>query len=121
MIYLAMIDQMLLLHPSIPYLHMGCDEVYYRLVHPQCANLDFRDDADLFIRHVTRVAKYIKSKRPGIKLFIWHDMLSQLVNSGYSNVRKKLILKNMNRFVVFCLQIDYRISSACCTNGMDIC
>ena len=45
-----MIDQMLLLHPSISYLHMGCDEVYYRLVHPQCAHLDFRDDADLFIR-----------------------------------------------------------------------
>jgi hypothetical protein len=45
-----MIDQMLLLHPSISYLHMGCDEVYYRLVHPQCAHLNFRDDADLFIR-----------------------------------------------------------------------
>ncbi len=43
-------------------------------------------------RHVTRVAKYIKSKRPNVKLFIWHDMLSQLVNSGYNNVRKKEIL-----------------------------
>jgi hypothetical protein len=48
--FVDMIDQILLLHPSIPYLHMGCDEVYYRLVHPQCVNLDFRDDADLFIR-----------------------------------------------------------------------
>ncbi|CAF1215914.1 unnamed protein product [Adineta steineri] len=81
-----MIDQMLSLHPSIPYLHMGCDEVYYRLVHPQCVNLHFRDEADLFIRHVTRVAKYIKSKHPNIKLFIWHDMLSQIVNSGYNNI-----------------------------------
>jgi hypothetical protein len=42
-------------------------------------------------RHVTRVAKYIKSKRPNVKLFIWHDMLSQLANSGYNNVRKKYI------------------------------
>ena len=41
---------MLALHPSIPYLHIGCDEVYYRLVHPQCINLQIRDDADLFIR-----------------------------------------------------------------------
>ncbi len=48
--YLDMIDQMLSLHPSIPYLHMGCDEVYYRLIHPQCLNLHFRDEADLFIR-----------------------------------------------------------------------
>ncbi|CAF1223004.1 unnamed protein product [Rotaria magnacalcarata] len=45
-----MIDQLLLQHPSISYLHIGCDEVYYRLVHPQCANLHFRDEADLFIR-----------------------------------------------------------------------
>lgn len=47
---LEMIDQLLLLHPAIPYLHIGCDEVYYRLVHPQCANLSFRDEADLFIK-----------------------------------------------------------------------
>ena len=47
---LEMIDQFLAHHPSISYLHMGCDEVYYRLVHPQCANLNFLDDADLFIR-----------------------------------------------------------------------
>jgi len=39
-------------------------------------------------RHVTRVAKYIKSKRPNIKLFVWHDMLSQVVNSGFNNVRQ---------------------------------
>jgi hypothetical protein len=45
-----MIDQMLLLHPSIPYLHIGCDEVYYRLIHPKCVDLKFRDEADLFIR-----------------------------------------------------------------------
>ncbi|CAF4649246.1 unnamed protein product, partial [Rotaria sp. Silwood2] len=87
-----MIDQMLSAHSSISYFHMGCDEVYYRLVHPQCANLNFRDDADLFIRHVTRVAKYIKSKRPAIKLFIWHDMLSQLVNSGYNNITELMEL-----------------------------
>lgn len=45
-----MIDQMLDLHPSIAHLHIGCDEVYYRLIHPQCAKHRFRDDADLFIR-----------------------------------------------------------------------
>ncbi|CAF5076766.1 unnamed protein product, partial [Rotaria sp. Silwood1] len=42
--------------------------------------------------HVTRVAKYIKSKRPDIKLFIWHDMLSQLVNSGYNNITELIEL-----------------------------
>ncbi|UJR25493.1 hypothetical protein I4U23_006839 [Adineta vaga] len=87
-----MIDQMLILHPSIPYLHIGCDEVYYRLVHPQCSNLQIRDDVELFIRHVTRVAKYIKSKRTTVKLFIWHDMISQLVNSGSNNITELIEL-----------------------------
>ena len=45
-----MIDQILALHPSIPYLHIGCDEVYYRLVHPQCQKLAFLSDADLFVK-----------------------------------------------------------------------
>lgn len=38
-------------------------------------------------RHVVRVSKYIKSRRPQLKLFIWHDMLSQLINEGNMNVR----------------------------------
>lgn len=42
-------------------------------------------------RHVTRVARYIKSKRPSIKLFIWHDMISQLLNTGYHNVSRSFI------------------------------
>ncbi|CAF2316268.1 unnamed protein product [Rotaria sp. Silwood2] len=45
-----MIDQLLAHHPLIPYLHIGCDEVYYRLIHPKCVDLHFRDEADLFIR-----------------------------------------------------------------------
>ncbi|CAF1255086.1 unnamed protein product [Rotaria sordida] len=45
-----MIDQLLSHHPSIPYLHIGCDEVYYRLIHPKCVDLHFRDETDLFIR-----------------------------------------------------------------------
>ena len=40
-------------------------------------------------RHVTRIAKYIKSKRPKVKLFIWHDMISQLLGAGNNNVKKK--------------------------------
>jgi len=51
----------------------------------------------LLFRHVTRIAKYIKLKRPNIKLFIWHDMLSQLVSSGYNNNVKK---KKRNIYVI---------------------
>ena len=67
-------------------------------------------------RHVTRVAKYIKSKRPNIKLFVWHDMLSQVVNSGFNNVRqmkkKKVLFQVPVRFLSFFLfyliLTDYR-------------
>lgn len=45
-----MIDQMLEYHPSIPYLHIGCDEVYYRLIHPACAKANFHSEVDLFVR-----------------------------------------------------------------------
>ncbi|CAF0807773.1 unnamed protein product [Rotaria sp. Silwood1] len=45
-----MIDQLLSHHSLISYLHIGCDEVYFRLVHPKCVDLRFRDEADLFIR-----------------------------------------------------------------------
>ncbi|CAF0761039.1 unnamed protein product [Adineta ricciae] len=46
----------------------------------------------LFDRHVTRIAKYIKSKRPNLKLFIWHDMISQLLNSGLTNITELIEL-----------------------------
>ena len=39
-----MIDQVIKLHPDAPYFHIGCDEVYYKLMHPNCSNLLFKDD-----------------------------------------------------------------------------
>ena len=57
-----------------------------------CINLythSIRDVSFPRSRHVTRIAKYIKLKRPQVKLFIWHDMLSQLVSSGNNNVKNK--------------------------------
>ncbi len=52
-------------------------------------------------RHVTRVAKYIKSKRPNVKLFIWHDMLSQLANSGYNNVTNIIYIYILFKYLSF--------------------
>ena len=33
-----MIDQVINMHPNVPYFHIGCDEVYYKLFHPSCRN-----------------------------------------------------------------------------------
>lgn len=39
-----MLDQVIKQHPDAPYFHIGCDEVYYKLMHPNCSNSPFRND-----------------------------------------------------------------------------
>jgi hypothetical protein len=31
-----MLDQVIALHPDVPYFHIGCDEVYYKLTNEKC-------------------------------------------------------------------------------------
>jgi hypothetical protein len=33
-----MLDQVIAQHPNVPYFHVGCDEVYYKLLNPKCEN-----------------------------------------------------------------------------------
>lgn len=35
-----MLDQVIKLHPSVPYFHIGCDEVYYKLTNEKCRTND---------------------------------------------------------------------------------
>ena len=47
-----MIDQVIKYHSDITEFHVGCDEVYYKLVHEKCANFPNRYDfAQVFIRY----------------------------------------------------------------------
>ena len=39
-----MIDQVIAQHQDAPYFHIGCDEVYYKLMHPNCST--FRENGD---------------------------------------------------------------------------
>lgn len=39
-----MLDQVINQHKDVPYFHIGCDEVYYKLTHPSCANTSFNYD-----------------------------------------------------------------------------
>jgi len=53
------------------YAHIGCDEVYHLGECSRCRN---HDSKDLFISHVTKIAKYVRDKYKAIPI-IWDDML----------------------------------------------
>ena len=39
-----MLDQVIQQHQDSPYIHIGCDEVYYKLTNPSCSNNPNRND-----------------------------------------------------------------------------
>ncbi|CAH1782853.1 unnamed protein product [Owenia fusiformis] len=72
-----MIDQMMALHPDISYLHIGCDEVYHlgmsQMSQDMMAHLRISKN-DLFVRHVSTIAQYVKTKYPHVQPVMWDDM-----------------------------------------------
>ena len=63
--------QVLALHHDSNYVHIGCDEVYQIGECPRCRQSDSKQ---LFLDHVTRVAKYVR-KKYNKNSIIWDDML----------------------------------------------
>jgi hypothetical protein len=53
------------------YVHIGCDEVWHLGECSRCRN---HDSKDLFLSHVTKMAKYVREKYKLIPI-IWDDML----------------------------------------------
>lgn len=70
----AMVDQVLALHPNVRWLHIGCDEVFHL---GYCSRCQQRDREELFLSHVTRVARYVRDRHKRIPI-IWDDMLRQI-------------------------------------------
>lgn len=68
------IDQVMMIHPSIKWLHVGCDEVYHM---GYCDVCRLRDRDSIYIQHVTRVARYVRDKYNVIPI-IWDDMLRNI-------------------------------------------
>ncbi len=74
-----MLDQVIVQHPDVPYFHVGLDEVYYKLLHPNCSNTQFNGDfTKAFLSHLTRIASHVKEKLPKTKILIWDDMLHSM-------------------------------------------
>jgi hypothetical protein len=45
-----MLDQVIKQHDDVPYFHIGCDEVYYKLLHPKCREVGKTDFTNVFMR-----------------------------------------------------------------------
>jgi hypothetical protein len=46
-----MLDQVIDSHPEdLEYIHIGCDEVYFINVHPECKNLNLNSKQDFFVQ-----------------------------------------------------------------------
>ncbi|XP_037091338.1 hexosaminidase D-like [Pollicipes pollicipes] len=68
------VDQVMEMHRGTPFLHIGCDEVYHMGVCELCRT-QMRDD--LYLEHVTRVARYVR-ERYNARPLIWDDMMRHI-------------------------------------------
>ncbi|ODM88604.1 Hexosaminidase D [Orchesella cincta] len=82
-----MIDQVMSLHPTLKYFHMGSDEVYYMGLCQACQdriNKSKLDRGELFLSHATHVASYVKNKHK-VQPIMWDD--------EFRNLDEALIMK----------------------------
>jgi len=72
------IDQVITLHKEsghdLKYIHIGCDEVFHI---GSCDLCHGKDRDDLFLKHVNKVASYVKIKHQ-VQPIIWDDMLRNI-------------------------------------------
>ena len=53
------------LHKDVKSLHIGCDEVYHL---GECSDCSGQGRTDVFVKHVSTVANYVKNKYPHVSL-----------------------------------------------------
>nr|XP_044600238.1 hexosaminidase D isoform X2 [Equus asinus] len=77
----AMIDQIMELHPSARWLHIGCDEVYYLgegEASRQWLQQEQNTKAKLCLSHVKAVASHVQARHPATTPLVWDDMLRDI-------------------------------------------
>ncbi|XP_015604191.1 hexosaminidase D [Cephus cinctus] len=90
-----MIDQVVEAHPNIKYLHIGADEVYQIGECSRCFEVMDKKQwgkRQLFLDHVTRVAKYIKEKYPKLSILMWDDEFREILP-------QEILEKGLNKLV----------------------
>ncbi|KAF7269591.1 hypothetical protein GWI33_017368 [Rhynchophorus ferrugineus] len=70
-----LVSQILDMHPSSNYLHIGCDEVFEM---GECEVCRTELHENLFLRHVQNVVNIVKDKKSTVQIIIWDDMLRHI-------------------------------------------
>lgn len=77
-----MLDQVIEQHRESCYFHIGLDEVYYKLMHPNCSQSEFGGDfTKAFWAHTIKIATHVRERLPKAKILIWDDMLHNMEES----------------------------------------
>lgn len=75
------VEENVLLHPNINYLHIGADEVWHLGVCEKCREqmeLNKWSTGDLYLAWLRKVSMHIKEKFPQLTLIVWDDMMRSL-------------------------------------------
>ncbi|XP_076438780.1 uncharacterized protein LOC143277762 [Babylonia areolata] len=87
MLIYSMLEQVLKAHPESRRIHLGCDEVY-GLGQGQSNTFmtsQRMTPGKLFLQHVAKVARHLKSSFPGVQSLIWDDWLRSLPYSDLAD------------------------------------
>lgn len=76
-----MIDQVMAAHPDAKHLHIGADEVYQIGECSRCLDVMVKRQwgkKQLFLDHVSKVARYVKDKYPEVTILMWDDEFREI-------------------------------------------
>ncbi|KAK2717605.1 hexosaminidase D-like [Artemia franciscana] len=97
-----LIEQIIAVHQSSKFIHIGCDEVFYL---GECNICKTKNRNSLFLQHIVKIAQFVRNK--GFIPIVWHDMMihmtfSELKRSGIGNLVEPMIwvyAEDIYRFV----------------------
>lgn len=96
-----MVDEILMMHPYTKFIHIGCDEVYHLGKCYKCVKIMGKErwtKQQLFLNHVTTLARYIHEKYPEVTTLTWDDefrkiSLQDLTDSGIGSLVEPVVWK----------------------------
>lgn len=87
-----LLDQVIKQHNDVPYFHIGCDEVYYKLTHQKCREKGKNDFTTAYLEHLVQIATYVRKQLPNAKIMFWDDMLQGMNEDSLTKFKSKIEL-----------------------------
>jgi Glycosyl hydrolase family 20, catalytic domain. len=97
-------SQILAIHGSVTYLHVGCDEVFQMGECPRCRP---KIREDLFLSHVSNVARLVKKISPHTIPLIWDDMLRHVPAATLSMYKMNTLVEPMVNTIGNSIHVQY--------------